>query len=353
MSTNEQRPAANGALHQEPPNERTGSIVSPGAPASTRADSHSTTFKEYVGLHPMHVALVCSYLGLRVFPFQFNDKGRKVPSVRRWQYEESTSDPSVIEAIWRDAGTHGGKHHVGVLTGAESDDWVLDLDRKNGVDGFAPLAALEAEHGQLPRTFTVRTPTGGQHRHWTWPADGREIHSSAGAIGSGIDVKGWHSFVVAPLTTRTMPGGRRRAYDVIDPIVRQPAPAWLLDAAIEAGYANLARGSTDDPDGRGDPIEFDAWVAEAATVGGPNATARTSQQWYLFRGLCSMRARDLSRNDMIGRSWDAACRFTAYDPADPWTREHVTEKVDYVRDKYPAGAGLPQHLTDLLNGVLL
>jgi hypothetical protein len=325
-------------------------------PADMSSHGSSATFKEMFDRpHPMHVALVCSYLGLRVFPFHF-DGARKRPSIREWP-KRATSDPVDIQDTWAEGGTHGGKHLVGVLTGCDSNEdreavWVLDLDKKNGVNGFATLAELEVEHGPLPRTFTVRTATGGQHRYFRWPSDGREVHSSEGALGPGIDVKGWHSFVVAPLTTRTMPSGWTRAYEVIDPHTWVNAPAWLLDAAIEAGADRLGTGS-DDASGDGDPLNFDTWVAEAVTVGGPNASAKTSQDWYLFRGLCSMRARDLSRDDMIELGWNAARRFTTYDAADPWIREFVIEKVDYVRRRHPAGAGRPQHLTDLLNGVLL
>jgi hypothetical protein len=293
------------------------------------------------GPHPGHVALVCSWLGLRVFPFRFLDNGDKKPSIRRWQ-DRAVSDYYDIDLIWRDGGTHGKEHSVGVLTGAGTNPvWVLDLDCKNGVDGFAALAALEAEHGPLPSTFTVRTPTGGEHRYWRWPADGREVHSSTGALGAGIDVRGWHGFVVAPLTVRTFPGRPPRTgrYDVIDTTAWVDAPSWLLDRAIEAGYTSLARG-TSDPDGHGDPISFDTWAAEAVTIGGPNSSAATSQQWYLFRGLCSMRARDLSRDDMLRLGWAAASRFTTYDAARPWTERDVIEKVDYVRGKYPPGTPL-------------
>jgi Bifunctional DNA primase/polymerase, N-terminal len=65
---------------------------------------------------------------------------------------------------------------------------VLDLDRKNGVDGVATLAVLGAAHDQpWPATFTVATAHGGLHLYFRAPT--RVVVNTIGILGPGIDVR--------------------------------------------------------------------------------------------------------------------------------------------------------------------
>jgi hypothetical protein len=74
----------------------------------------------------------------------------------------------------------------------------VDLDRKNGVDGVATLAALADQHGfTVPHTTVIGTPSGGKHMWFVGPA-GAPVRNSAGKLGPGIDVRGYGGYLVGP-----------------------------------------------------------------------------------------------------------------------------------------------------------
>lgn len=75
--------------------------------------------------------------------------------------------------------------------------FALDIDQKNGVDGLAQIAAMEAEFGALPQTLAARTPTGGQHRIFSLP-QGVALKNSV-AVRPGVDIRtAGGQIVVAP-----------------------------------------------------------------------------------------------------------------------------------------------------------
>ena len=91
-------------------------------------------------------------------------------------------------------------------------------------DGNATLAALEAEHGQIPRTGEVAT--GGRGRHFYFRAP-RGLRSSM--LGPGLDLKAEDGYVVAP-PSRHRSG---RSYEWIVPLPDtldelSPIPPWLV-----------------------------------------------------------------------------------------------------------------------------
>jgi len=82
--------------------------------------------------------------------------------------------------------------NVGIVTGAVSGLVVLDVDPRHG--GEESLAALEAEHGALPRTVESLTGGGGQHLYFRHP--GASVPSRP--IAPGLDLKGDGGLVVSP-----------------------------------------------------------------------------------------------------------------------------------------------------------
>ena len=79
------------------------------------------------------VAYACSQLGFRVFPLV---PGTKRPAIEGWK-SRATREVEQVRTWW--AGGEFTGYPVGIATGPGSGVWVLDLDRKNGVDGFASL----------------------------------------------------------------------------------------------------------------------------------------------------------------------------------------------------------------------
>jgi Bifunctional DNA primase/polymerase, N-terminal len=125
-------------------------------------------------------ALAYAASGWTVFPVprgtKKSHKSAEHNNGRKWG---ATSDPDEIRrdyARWPDA-------NVGIPCGAENRIWVFEVDTAAGhnVDGIASLNSLIYEHGELPTTFQVESPSGSQHFYFKWPAD-KVITNSASRI---------------------------------------------------------------------------------------------------------------------------------------------------------------------------
>lgn len=103
----------------------------------------------------------------------------------------------------------------------------LDIDRKNGVDGYATLAQLGRTHGfEIPQdTTTVFTPSGGAHVWLTVP-EGVTVPNSVGRLGPGLDVRGTGGYLVGPGSTGR--AGEYTFHPKTGYTEPQPAPAALL-----------------------------------------------------------------------------------------------------------------------------
>jgi len=146
--------------------------------------------------HFLSYALYHASRDIAVFPLTRN--GRQ-PAIRRY-FERATSDADAIHGWWGPSGSHVGCN-VGIATGAEiatgQPVWCLDVDNKHGHNGDAALRQLEDELGApLPATYAEDTPNGGRHLLFRWPA-GREVKSSGGELGDGLDVRGYRGVVFA------------------------------------------------------------------------------------------------------------------------------------------------------------
>lgn len=131
---------------------------------------------------------------------------------------DASDDLVVITDWWTET---GNMPNVGIATGAVSKLVVLDIDVKGG--GMDTLSIWKQEHGEMPHTPTVRTPTGGLHFYFRY-ADG--VGSKTG-IAPGIDIRGDGGQVVAPPSVH-MNGGK---YEWVEPLTTPLAdiPAWLLE----------------------------------------------------------------------------------------------------------------------------
>lgn len=160
-------------------------------------------------------ALALAREGHAVFPC-----GGKRPLTRHG-CKDATTDPERTRTFWM-------RHpdaNIGLATGAVSRVIGLDVDVKPG--GEATLAKLEAEHGPLPPTRTVRTGSGGRHLYFKHP--GVPVPNSAGKLGPGLDVRGDGGYLIAPPSVH--PDGGAYVYeDEREPV---EAPAWLLAKVVE------------------------------------------------------------------------------------------------------------------------
>ncbi|GAA0609757.1 bifunctional DNA primase/polymerase [Kribbella sandramycini] len=169
--------------------------------------------------------------GLAVFPLR---PGTKVPVFKDEDWQQlATTDRAVITGWWSEV-----PYNIGLATGAAG-LIVLDLDKPRTAEKAVPeqwasrgvtsgrdvLDALAFDVGQrLPKTWTVATPSGGQHLYFRQPAR-TPLGNSAGRLGWKVDTRGQGGYVVA---AGSMVGGRRYRATVI----RRPAPLpeWLTEA---------------------------------------------------------------------------------------------------------------------------
>ncbi|MGW1199514.1 bifunctional DNA primase/polymerase [Streptomyces sp. NPDC002536] len=114
---------------------------------------------------------------------------------------DATTEPEVIRALFAAAPWATG---YGIACGRRPHHLIgIDLDVKHGQDGITGFAELADDHGfTLPGTVTVLTPSGGQHRWFSGPADAH-VPNSVGKLHPGIDVRGSGGYLVGPgsLTT--------------------------------------------------------------------------------------------------------------------------------------------------------
>jgi hypothetical protein len=175
-------------------------------------------------------ALSYAARGWHVFPCK---PGEKRPATANG-FKDATTDPARIRAWW----TAQPNANLALATGKASGVFVIDLDTKAGVDGYAAWGDVCAAHGWRSRANVIAagTPSGGCHiyfRHLEGVTNGR------GALPAGVDVRGDGGYVLLPpsrIAGRDLPYSwlYPDATDIMD------APAWLLDV-LKAKPAQVAQ----------------------------------------------------------------------------------------------------------------
>jgi len=175
-------------------------------------------------------ALSAGARGWHVFPLV---PGAKRPAVKDWE-TRATTDPERVARCWEH-----GPYNIGLATGP-SGLVVVDLDKPktesdvppaawaeqgatDGADVFA-LLAVAAEQPYPGETFTVGTPSSGQHLYFLSP-EGTEFRNTAGKLGWKVDTRAHGGYVVAPgsLINDT-------PYRVLADVAPAMLPPWLVES---------------------------------------------------------------------------------------------------------------------------
>jgi putative DNA primase/helicase len=131
----------------------------------------------------IETAIKYGKLGLKVFPVK-----HKVPAVKGWQKSASCNEEDIRKMF---KCPHTG---IGMACGEMSGITVIDVDNKNGVNGFRTLENLGIN---LPPTVCVNTPSGGKQYYFKYnPAIKNMV--SAFHKGSGIDIRNDGGLVIMP-----------------------------------------------------------------------------------------------------------------------------------------------------------
>lgn len=186
----------------------------------------------------LNAALTYADRNWRVVPIP---QGQKYPRFDEWQ-NVATTDEDLI-TIWWERWPDDG---VGIACGIESGLFVIDVDVADGKVGARTLADLEAQFGELPETYTVRTPTGGLHLYFLQdPA--RPIRN--GKLGLHVDIRGEGGQVLAPPSIHPDTGTPYVVENDTSPVV---PPEWvfaiLLGSQEAPAEATAAAGKERSPD---------------------------------------------------------------------------------------------------------
>lgn len=146
----------------------------------------------------IEAALGYAAKGYPVFPALKID-GSKKPLVKWGKGEDghpdfrqrcATTDPETIRAWWK----RWPLAMIGMPTGEPSGIVVLDIDRKDGIDGLENLRAAGVDPYKLSPVIAI-TPSGGMHvfMKYTGP-----LKNSASLLAAGVDVRGDGGYIVLP-----------------------------------------------------------------------------------------------------------------------------------------------------------
>ncbi|MEV7362762.1 phage/plasmid primase, P4 family [Streptomyces sp. NPDC091299] len=166
-------------------------------------------------------ALFYASAGWAVFPLR---PGTKVPATSNG-FKAATTDVNVITDWW----TQTPDANIGIATGL-SNLFVIDVDTKEDKKGAETIAALQAEFGALPHTWTVRTWSGGWQHYFKMPAS--RLSNSTGTekagLGPDVDTRGDGGYVVAaPSIVREKGTEGRYTVKTEDKVRPADLPPWV------------------------------------------------------------------------------------------------------------------------------
>lgn len=133
--------------------------------------------------------------GFRVFPCV---PGQKRPALFDWP-NRATSDVDQVKLWWpEDDDTYANNIGVAMGRGVVA----IDLDVKHKAKGYESFKTMQEVMGGLPPfTFTVNTPSGGQHLYFktNFNGSGEDLGNAVNVFKyDGVDVRGKHGYVVGP-----------------------------------------------------------------------------------------------------------------------------------------------------------
>ena len=201
----------------------------------------------------LQVALELAKAGIPVFPFRIIPNptpGKdpiKKPCITDWSNRATTDEAQIRRwfAKWPDA-------MPGLPMGGRNGMAVLDIDQKNGKDGFAALRAMGFDPHALSPVM-AQTPSGGLHAYFRWPEG---MGNSGKGLPKGVDVRGEGGYAAAPGATHM--GG---TYLLLSGSLTDDLPPWpeALMPRLKAKDA-----------GRGEPTGLPFHVTREALMALPN-----------------------------------------------------------------------------------
>lgn len=256
-------------------------------------------------------AVEAARLGRFLFPLQ---PGSKVPFAGfRWRLE-SSGDQGQIER-WA---KQYPDCNWGIDTG-KSGLVVVDVDVKNGKRGDLVLTELIVDGFDVPRTYTLRTPSGGQQLFYR----GR-TQNGVNVLGDGLDIRSDGGYVLLP---GSVVNGRE--YAVTMDVPEAPCPEWIIQ---KVGAPRLKTANNVVPlvplDQPHNVTRARLWLqAHPPAVQGQGGDAHT------YRTACHLKDLGVSEPEALDLllDWNETC-------LPPWSVDELSVKV---ANAYKYGANRP------------
>lgn len=170
-------------------------------------------------------------MGLPIFPLV---PGRKTPLIKG-SFDNATTDIHKITSWW----TKWPTANIALATGTKSGILALDIDTKDGKDGFQSLIELQLQHDELPTTVQMSTPSGASQLFFKMP-ENIHISISADKLASGLDIRANGGYTILPPSKITphlkysFTGSYEWFTDqALDEYPLSSLPSWLIDLLKE------------------------------------------------------------------------------------------------------------------------
>lgn len=254
----------------------------------------------------------------------------KHPRIKNW-VDDASSDTQRITDWW----TQWPYANIGLLCGARSGVFAIDIDPRNG--GFEAMDAYETRRpdGPLPTTLIASTGGGGRHLFYRYPPD-RRVAKKTNWL-TGVDIQAEGSYVILPESTHSS-GGQYRwiNWENNGPLSLALAPSDLLLSILTTSADNSTRSDN------ATSLEADL-ILQGITEGARNDT--------LFKFACSFRRKngDGSKESLRVILYTAADNCTPAFPHNEvntiidsaWKMDHSDTSMTWVM-----GTGESRQLTD-------
>lgn len=266
-------------------------------------------------------ALALATQGFAIFPLP---PGGKTPVVL-WQ-DVCTTDRERI-AAWFDATP---EMNYGVNPGPGQ--VIIDIDNKHGKQGGEAWARLEQDGGAA-ETFTVDTPSSGQHRYLIL-MDGRTV-GNGHDFPKGIDVRGVSGYVVGPGSVvngkayvPVVDEGLQFLLEAPCPLI-SVAPVWVSDRLRAPGERAESRVPVTVLDTQEAIHKAARWLGDhAPAVEGDGGNAHT---YVTAAKLKDFGVSEVTALELMGNGWNSRC-------VPPWA---LDELATVVQNAYRYGLQPP------------
>jgi len=271
-------------------------------------------------------ALKLAEMGFHVFPLMPNSK---TPVILDYK-NQATTNPEQIKKFWLDPVMGTEKpYNIGISTTRYNGSQalvVVDIDTKNGKDGFKEILKLEFEGRDFKPTLTQKTPSGGQHLIYKAKAP---VKQGSNVLGDGLDIRSQGGYIAA---VGSIIDGK--SYEMI-PGELAPCPDWIEDYCGKVSEKVLSSKNVDiNTDAAAKRVQFYLQNEAPLAIEGEGGDETT---FKVAAKVKDYGVSELDAYNLMLEFWNDRCVPT-------WSPEQLKAKVAnaYRYGTLPIGASAPE-----------